>query len=328
MKYDTPKLRYTNERILGEIGFSHLLIFSALIPVFVGICAMLAFGAKSGTAIWMALQISIIGTAVGVYLSKVRGAVGQFERSTWAAQHELDFSGLVKRIYNNPVLEYWVLGWGTFGARAFVVLTSSAAASFFFDMSFGMAFSIAIVLQIFDFSAPILLVVGCLAKLVSGSLLGSLPMMGQVRIPDFDNIPFALMTLALAVTVGHFQKVRDARKLGAGDDQRELASGSGFYIAHEVIGGLLSDALAFGGGYERARDGIRLCSVEEQTAATLSEGWKPAVGDLHKGQTVDTAELVSALREAANAESMHPPAPDNAPSLAQSLRDDAQQAAA
>lgn len=329
MKYETPKLRYTNEKILGEIGFSHLLIASALMPVLIGVCAMLVFGEKNGSAVWMALQVSIIGTAAGVYLSKLRGSLGHFEKSTWEAQHDLDFSPLVKRLYNSPKLEYWVLGWGTLGARAFVVVTSGLAASFF-CISPVVAFGIALALQLFEAGAVILLLVGVVSKMLSGVLLAGLPMMGHVHIPNFEDLPVALMILGLAVTVGHFQKVRHARYFGerAGEDQRKLADGSGFYMAHEVIRGFLVDALAYGGGYERARDGIRLYTVEEQTPAVVSEGWKPAVGDLHKGQTINTADLVSALREAANTESMHHLAQENAPSLTQSLRDDAQQAAA
>lgn len=309
MKYETPKLRYTNDRILGEIGFSHLLIATALMSVLIGVCAMFVFGVRNGSAIWMALQVSTIGTAAGVYLSKLRGSVGDFEHSTWEAQHDLEFSPLVKRLYYSPTLEYWVLGWGTLAARLWVVLSSAIAASLLGNIPFLWALGLAVAIQVsVKFHFILFVVAG-----VSLFPLPALPMVGTVGVPD--GMLANVFMLLLPPLMGLFQKVRYKRHSGEGvpTDERKLAAGSGFYISHEVIGGLLSEALEYGGGYERARDGIRLATVEEQTPAVVSEGWKPAVGDLHRGQTVDTAELVTALREAANADS---------------LRNDAQQEAA
>lgn len=318
MKYKTPELRYTNARILGEIGFAHLLIATTVLPAIFGIAAMLIATAKVGSAIWMGLQITAIGSAAGVYLSKVRGTLGNYEEQTRREQRDLDYGPLITKLYENPILEFWVLGWGTFAARTWIVLTSAAAASLLGGLSFLWALGIALAIQ---FSANVLAI--CLvAAVISGVTLPALPLIGAIGIPN--GMSASLFMVSLPALFGVFQKVRHKRHFGEGSpvDQRELASGSGFYIAHEVVDGLLVDALEYGGGYERARDGIKLDIVENQTQMALAEnGWKPTVGDLHKGQTVDTAELVSALREAANADSIIHPA---APTLAESLREDAQ----
>ena len=328
MKYKTPELRYTNARILSEIGLCHLLIPTAVLPAVVGIVAMLIVGAKVGSSIWMGLQMAAIGSAAGVYLSKLRGTLGNYEEQTRREQRDLDYGPLTKKLYENPILEFWLIGWGTFAARAWVVLVSATAASLLSDLSFLWAIGIAVAIQFSSITLYICLIVA----LVSSFSLPALPMIGQIGIPD--GVPASLLMLALPAMFGFFQKVRYKRDIGRespSEDPRKLANGSGFYIAHEVIDGWLLDALEYSGGYERARDGIKLYSVEEQTQMAVAEdGWKPAVGDLHKGQTLNTADLVSALREAANAESesMHHPSQENIPSLAESLREDAQQAAA
>lgn len=317
MKYQIPELRYTNARVLGEIGFAYLLIASAVLPAVIGIIAILALGAKDGSALWMAIQVSIVGTAVGAYLSKLRGSLGEFERATDKDQRDLDYSALVKRLYRNPTLEYVVLGCGSFAARAFVAVTSALAVYTFGDFPLAVAIGISVAIQWHAWLSVALLFVGVLALLP----LPPLPLVGTLGIPS--NIGVGLLMLALPMLFGTWQKVRYKRVLGegGGDDKRELASGSTFYVAHEVVDGLLVDAIDYGGGFERARDGITLATVESQSKLEQI-GWKPAVGDLHKGQTVNTSELVAALRDAANADSATAPV-----TLAQSLRDERQEAA-
>jgi hypothetical protein len=216
MKYKTPELRYTNVRILGEIGLAHLLIATAALPAIIGIAAMLIAGAKVGSAIWMGLQVAAIGSAAGVYLSKMRGTLGNYEEQTQREQRDLDFGPLAKKLYENPILEFWVVGWGTFAARAWVVLVSATAASLLSGLSFVWALGIALAIQ---FSAVTLYI--CLAvALISCFSLPALPMIGQIGIPD--GVPASLFMLALPAMFSVFQKVRYKRQLAEGSpaDQR------------------------------------------------------------------------------------------------------------
>lgn len=305
MKHQTPEIRFVNPRVLNSIGIAHLLIATAIVPAIIGVALMPFLGAKQGSAIWLGLQLSILGTAFGVFLSFVRGELGRYETSLTRDQRDHDTLKLVRSLYRDPTREYLVLGGGTLAARMFAMFASAGAACLLGDVSFTSALGIAMLFQVSPnipaFATMCLLATLAMKEFVSSAIGGMSPMvLGVIPFPDLSQIAVAALIMAGTVLAGPFQRVRYRRDE---QDQRELASGSRFYVAHEVNEGWLVKALEFGGGLERARDGIRLATVESQMQLE-AEGWKPATGDLHSGQVVATRDLVAALREAANTENM------------------------
>lgn len=305
MKHQTPEIRFVNRRVLNSVGVAHLLIATAVVPACMGLFFMPFLGVKSGSAIWLGLQLSVLGTALGVFLSFVRGELGRYETSLTRDQRDHDTLELVRSLYRDPTREYFVLGGGTLAARIFAMFASAGAACLLGDVSFTSALGIAMLFQVSPyipaFATMCLLATLAVKGLVSSAIGGISPMvLGVIPFPDLSQIAVAALIMAGTVLAGPFQRVRYKRDA---QDQRELASGSTFYVAHEVNEGWLVNALEFGGGLERARDGIRLATMES-VMELESEGWKPIVGDLHSGQIVATRDLVAALREAANADSM------------------------
>lgn len=305
MKHQAPEIRFVSPQIMNKIGVAYLLIATALAPAAIGLLLMPFMGARAGAAIWFGIQLSALGTAAGVYLSDIRKALGVYAHQLKEQQRDSDTAEIIRRLHSDPVFEYFLLGWASLAARVFVTLSSAGMASLVGEMPFSTAIGVALIFQVSPyipgFVAMFLLFLMVVKSLLSSAIGVATPMLlGVIPLPDLNGVAVPMLVLAGAVLIGAFAKVRTIRDK---DDSRKIASGSNFYIAHEVTDGWLVDALKYGGGYERARDGVTLATAESQMHLE-TEGWKPATGDLHSGQMVATGELVALLREAANADSM------------------------
>lgn len=300
-KHDLPTTRWISPSRLNDIGNVYLVLAVTTMPILLAGLGKLTygFGLHDFAGCWFVLQLVAIGLALGIRLTVTRDDLSHYEQGIISAQQELDCSPLVRTLYRDPALEYRLLKWGTLAAHLFVALVTTTGA---YLVSGGMNEVGAIVGWVAClFIYSVFMYVGRWATGLEKGIqaLFLLLALGMIGAGFYFPALAPVVDISLgSALLGVFNRVRSGRFEG---DNREMAAGSSFYIASEIHAGLLVNAYEYGGGYERAKTAISLMSVEEARGKEDAgeRGWRPAVGDLHRGQTLDTDSLADLLRKAA-----------------------------